>query len=309
MSEHHPRLLHGILLIMSAVFLFSSMDTLAKYMLRSYPLPPLIWARYSVHFAFMIALLAPRMGWSLVRTKRPVLQVLRGVALMSSTGFFYLALSHLPLAEAAAISFVAPVLVTSLSGPMLGERVTRRQWTAVSLGFLGVLIIIRPGGGLLTFAAVFPLMSAFVFALYQILTRKLAGRENPFTSLFYTALVGSIVTSAGLPFTWQTPTAIQALMMIAIGCLGGFGHFLMIQAVERASPSALAPFVYTQLIWSTLLAFIAFREFPEPLSLFGILVIISAGLLSINWKQVWASSVANPPPSKPAPIAQQRTET
>lgn len=224
MSEHPPRLLRGILLIMLAVFLFSSMDTLAKFMLRSYPLPPLIWARYAVHFGFMIALFAPRMGLGLVRTQRPLLQLLRGLALVASTGFFYLALTYLPLAEAAAISFVAPVLVASLSGPMLGERVTRRQWIAVTMGFLGVLVIIRPGGGLLSFAVVFPLMSAFVFALYQILTRKLAGRENAFTSLFYTALVGTVVTTAGLPFAWQTPTMMQVGIMIAMGCLGGFGH-------------------------------------------------------------------------------------
>jgi drug/metabolite transporter (DMT)-like permease len=280
----HP--VRGVLLILAAVFLFSSMDTLAKYMLRSYPLPPLIWARYTVHFVFMIALLAPRLGLRLVHTQRLGLQLLRGLALVASTGFFYLSLTYLPLAEAAAISFVAPVLVASLSGPMLGERVTTRQWIAVTMGFVGVLIIIRPGGGLLSFAVVFPLLSAFVFALYQIMTRKLAGRENPFTSLFYTALVGTVVTTGGLPFAWQTPTLPQAAMMLAIGCLGGFGHFLMIRAVEQASPSALAPFVYTQLMWSTLLALIAFGDFPDAGSLSGMLVIAAAGLLAINWRQV-----------------------
>lgn len=286
MKTGHPRLLHGILLIMLAVFLFSSMDTLAKYMLRSYPLAPLIWARYTVHFAFMIALLAPRLGLALVRTERPLIQILRGVALVGSTGFFYLALTYLPLAEAAAIGFVAPVLVASLSGPVLGERVTSRQWLAVAMGFFGVLVIIRPGGALVSFAVVFPLMSAFLFATYQIMTRKLAGRESPFTSLFYTALVGSVLTTLAVPFTWQTPTLPQLGIMIAIGCLGGFGHFLMIHAVERASPSALAPFVYTQLVWSTLLAWIVFSEFPDPGSLLGMLAIAGAGLLSINWKQV-----------------------
>jgi drug/metabolite transporter (DMT)-like permease len=284
MSQQHP--IRGVALVMAAVFLFSSMDTLAKSVLRSYPLPPLIWVRYTVHFVFMLALLAPRMRFTLVRTQRPVLQTLRGLALVASTGFFYLSLTYLPLAEAAAISFVAPVLVTSLSGPQLGERVTRRQWIAVSMGFVGVLVIIRPGGGLLSFAVVFPLLSAFVFSLYQILTRKLAGRENPFTSLFYTALVGTLVTSAVLPVSWQTPTLSQLSMMIAIGCLGGLGHFLLIHAVEVASPSALAPFIYTQLMWSTLLAFLAFGEFPDPGSLLGMLVIAAAGLLSIDWKQV-----------------------
>jgi drug/metabolite transporter (DMT)-like permease len=283
---HHPHLLRGILLIMLAVFLFSSMDTLAKFALRSYPPGPLIWARYSVHTAFMLALLAPRMGLRLVRTSRPVPQVMRGLLLVASTGFFYLSLRHLPLAEAAAISFVAPVLVAALSGPMLNERVTRRQWGAVTLGFLGVVVIMRPGGGLLKLAAVFPLMSALVFALYQIMTRKLAGRENPLTTLFFTALVGTVATSLLLPFTWQTPTPLQAALMLAIGCLGGLGHFLLIRAVEIASPTTLAPFVYTQLVWSTLLALIAFGEFPDLVSLLGMLVIVAAGLLAVNWRRV-----------------------
>lgn len=271
---------------MLAVFLFSAMDTLAKLMLRSYPLPPLIWARYTVHLVFMLLLLAPRMGFDLVRTRRPGLQILRGLLLVTSTALFYLSLQHLPLAEAAAITFVAPVLVSALSGPMLGEQVTRRQWTAVTLGFIGVLVIIRPGGGLLTLAVVFPLTTALLFALYQIMTRKLAGRENPFTTLFFTALVGAVATSLVLPFNWKTPTLTQAALMVAIGCLGGFGHFLLIRAVELASPTALAPFLYTQLVWSTLLAYIAFREFPDGASLLGMLIIVLAGLLAVNWRRM-----------------------
>jgi drug/metabolite transporter (DMT)-like permease len=285
-AQDHPHTLRGILLVMSAVFMFSSMDTIAKYVLRSYPLPPLIWARYAVHLVFMLLLLAPRMGWDLVRTAHPWLQILRGMLLVVSTAFFYLSLTFLPLAEAAAISFVGPVLVTALSGPLLGERITLRQWLAVSLGFIGVLIIIRPGGGLLTPTAVFPLCTALAFSLYQIVTRKIVGRENPLTTLFYTALVGAAVTSFSLPFAWQTPTLLQVPLIVAIGLLGGFGHFLLIRAVTQASPSALAPFVYVQLIWSTGLAFIAFGEFPNSGSLLGMLVIVSAGLLAIDWRRM-----------------------
>ncbi len=282
----HPHTLRGILLVMSAVFMFSSMDTIAKYLLRTYPLPPLIWARYVVQMAFMLALLAPRMGLGLVRTSHPWLQILRGVLLVVSSVFFYLSLTFLPMAEAAAITFVGPVLVTALSGPMLGERITSRQWIAVGLGFIGVLIIIRPGGGLLTPTAVFPVCSALAFSFYQIITRKIVGRENPLTTLFYTALVGTAVTSLGLPFAWHTPALEQVPLIMAIGLLGGFGHFLLIRAVTQASPSALAPFIYVQLIWSTLLAFIAFGEFPSSGSLLGMLVIVSAGLLAIDWKRL-----------------------
>jgi drug/metabolite transporter (DMT)-like permease len=286
-SPLHAHPLRGVLLVMLAVFVFSSMDTLAKYMLRrqSYPIPPLIWARYAVHLLFMLVLLAPRMGADLVRTRRPGLQVVRGLLLVGSSGFFYLSLSHLPLAEAAAISFVGPVLVAALSGPLLRERVTRRQWAAVALGFLGVLIIVRPGGGVFTVAAVYPLCSALLFSLYQVLTRKLAGRENPFTTLFFTALVGMVATSLPLPFTWQTPHH-QVPIIIGIGLLGGLGHFFLIRAVEHASPARLAPFIYTQLVWSTLLAYLAFDEFPASGSLIGMLVIVAGGMLAIDWRQL-----------------------
>ncbi|MCC7548540.1 MAG: DMT family transporter [Burkholderiales bacterium] len=285
-AHAHP--LRGMLLIMLAVFMFSSMDTLAKHMLKreAYPLSPLIFARYGVHMLFMIALLAPRMGLNLVRTQRPGLQVLRGLLLMGSTGFFYLSLTYLPLAEAAAISFVGPVLVAALSGPLLREHIGRRQWTAIGFGFLGVLIIVRPGGGVFTWHAIFPLVCALLFALYQVLTREIAGRENALTTLFFTALVGALLSALPLPFTWQAPTALQLAFMIGIGVLGGTGHFLLIRAVEHASPAALAPFVYTQLMWSTLLAYFAFGEFPDSGSLLGMAVIILGGLLAVNWEQI-----------------------
>lgn len=285
-GQDHPHAARGIWLVVSAVFMFSSMDTVAKYLLRSYPLPPLVWARYAVHLVFMVVLLAPRMGVSLVRSSHPLLQIVRGLLLVVSTTLFYLSLTFLPLAEAAAISFIGPVLVTALSGPLLGEQVSTRQWTAVALGFAGVLVIVRPGGGLLTPATLFPLGAAFAFSLYQIVTRKIVGRENPFTTLFYTALIGAVLTSLVLPFSWQAPALLQVPLIVAVGLLGGFGHFLLIRAVEHASPSTLAPFIYVQLIFSTLLAFAAFGEFPGPGSLLGMLVIVAGGLLAIDWKRV-----------------------
>ncbi|MCW5626315.1 MAG: DMT family transporter, partial [Burkholderiales bacterium] len=257
--------------------------TLAKFVLKGYALGPLIWARYFIHLLFMLVLFGPRMRLNLVRTKRPGIHILRGLLLVGSTAFFYLSLMFLPLAEAAAISFVGPVLTTVLSGRLLNERISVRQWVAVVLGFVGVLIIIRPDGGVFTPAVVFPLLTAIAFSLYQIATRKIAGRENPVTTLFYTALVGAVVTSIGLPITWVTPLWWQVALMVAIGFFGGFGHFLLIRAVEHASPMALAPFVYTQLIWSTLLAWIVFNEFPDHGTLTGMGVIIAAGLLAVNW--------------------------
>jgi len=283
---HHRRTVRGIALLMSAVFMFSTMDTLAKYMLKSYPMSALMWARYMIHVVVMLAWLGPRMGPRLFHTSHAWLQILRGVLLVGSTTFFYFALRYLPLAEAAAITFVGPVLTTLLSGPMLGDKVNRGQWFAVTLGFAGVLIILRPGGGVLSLPAVFPLATAILFSVYQIVTRKIAGRDHPYTSLFYTALVGGAITSLAVPFHWVTPTLSQAGFVVCIGFLGGFGHLLLIRSMEHTSPSTLAPFVYSQLIWSTLLAYLVFGDFPEPMTLFGMLVIVGAGMLAVNWKHM-----------------------
>jgi drug/metabolite transporter (DMT)-like permease len=285
-AHPHRQTLRGIMLIMAAVFMFSAMDTLAKFMLQSYPMSALMWARYMVHVTVMVLLLWPRMGVRLLRTGRPGLQILRGVLLVMSTVFFYFALRYLPLAEAAAISFVGPVLTALLSGPMLGDKVTPRQWVAVILGFVGVLIIMRPGGGVLSLPAVFPLATAILFSIYQIVTRKLSGREHPYTTLFYTAIVGAAVTSFAAPLNWVPPTPLQTFLMVCIGLLGGFGHLLLIRAMEHASPSTLAPFVYSQLVWSTLLAYLAFGDFPEKVTLIGMLVVVAAGLLAVNWSQM-----------------------
>lgn len=285
-DSQHRKTLRGIVLILSAVFMFSAMDTLAKFMLQSYPMSALMWVRYMVHVIVMAALLWPRMGIQLLRTGRPGLQILRGLLLVCSTVFFYFALRYLPLAEAAAISFVGPVLTALLSGPMLGDKVTARQWVAVTLGFTGVLVIMRPGGGVLSLAAVFPLATAILFSMYQILTRKLSGREHPYTTLFYTAVVGAAVSSFAAPFHWMTPTLLQMFLMVCIGLLGGFGHLLLIRAMEHASPSTLAPFVYSQLVWSTLLAFLAFGDFPETVTLLGMLIVVAGGLLAVNWRQM-----------------------
>lgn len=283
----HRRTLRGIGLLLAAVFMFSSMDTLAKFMLRSYPMSALMWARYMVHVIVMLALLGPRMGVGrLFHTVHPWMQILRGVLLVGSTTFFYFALRYLPLAEAAAITFVGPILTALLSGPMLGDKVSRRQWIAVFIGFTGVLIIMRPGGGVLSLPAVFPLATAILFSVYQIVTRKVAGRDHPNTSLFYTAVVGGAITSFAVPFHWVTPTAWQAVGVVCIGLFGGLGHLLLIRSMEYASPSTLAPFVYSQLIWTTTLAFLVFGEFPEPMTLFGMFVVVAAGMLAVNWKHM-----------------------
>jgi len=263
---------------MTAVLTFSLMDVIAKYLGRTYPVPMLVWARYFVHLLIMLVAFAPRRGVRLMHTERLGLQVLRALLLVACTVFFFTALRHMPLAEATAIGFISPLLVTAFSGPLLGERVTAGQWMAVAAGFLGVLIIIRPGGGLLTPAALLPMGMAACYSLYQILTRKLSSSENPLVTLFYTALVGGIVSSAVLPFYWIEPAWEHLMLMLLLGTGGGISHYLLIKAFERTAASVLAPFGYTQIVWVVLLGFLVFGDFPDATGLVGIAVIIGCGL-------------------------------
>ena len=267
----------GIVLMLSAIVLFACMDALAKYLNRYYPAPGLVWARYFVHMLLMLALFGRRMGFDLVRTDRPRLQILRGLLLAGSTLFYFFALRYLPLAEASAIGFLSPLLVTVLAAPMLGEKIGARRWIAVAVGFIGMLIIVRPGGGLLTPASALPLGMAVCFSTYQIITRKLSHSENPYATLFYSALVGTIALTAVLPFAWKTPTPFHALLIVAMGVLGGVGHFMLIRAFAHAAASVLAPFVYTHLLWAMFFGYAVFGDFPDGWAFIGMLVIVGSG--------------------------------
>jgi drug/metabolite transporter (DMT)-like permease len=275
-SRQHS--LRGIVMLMTAVLIFAMMDTIAKHLGRSYPVPMLVWARYFIHIVFMLLVFAPRMGTGIVRSARLRLQVLRALLLVLCTGFFFTALRYLPIAEATAIGYVSPFLLTAFSGPLLGERVSRRQWMAVGVGFIGVLIIVRPGGGLLQPAAALPIAMAVCYSLYQILTRKLAASEHPVVTLFYTALVGGVVTSVVLPFYWVAPTLAHWGLMLLLGTGGVVGHYVLIKAFEHTPASVLAPFGYTQILWVTMLGYAVFGDFPDAVGLLGMAVIVACGL-------------------------------
>ena len=185
----------------------------------------------------------------------------------------------MPMAEASSISFVAPMLATLLGIFLLKEKVEPARWVAVAAGFIGVLIIIRPGSGIFSWVAALPLATAASFATYQILTRKLAGVDNPYTSLFYSGLIGTVMLAAVLPFQWTTPTTVvHALMLPAIGFIGGLSHLILIRAYDQAAVSTLAPFSYTQLIWVILMGYLVFGDFPDHWSLIGIAVIMASGI-------------------------------
>lgn len=281
-----PNVLRGIAFLLSATVVFALMDATLKYLARFYPVPGLVWARYAAHMGLMIVILGPRLRLDLVRTKQPGMQVLRAACLLGTTLFFVYALRYLPMAQALAISFIAPLLVTALSVKFLAERVAPMQWFAVAVGLAGVLIIVRPGGGVFGPAALLPLCGAVCFSFYQIITRRLAGRDNPFTTLFYTALVGALLMSAALPFAWVWPDPWHGVLLVCAGLLGGTGHFLLIKAFEQAPASALAPFGYAQLVWAVALGYLVFGDLPDAWALAGMGVIVASGLMVANYERV-----------------------
>ncbi len=276
-----PDTLRGTLLILTAVAMFVVLDTISKYLTRFYPVTTVVWARYFFHLAFVVVVLGPRLGLALVRTARPGAQLVRGLLLAGSSLFFVSALKRLPLAECTAITFLAPLLVTVMAVFVLKEKVEVARWVAILCGFVGVVIIIRPGSGVFTWASLLPLGTAACFASYQILTRRLAGLESPYTSIFYAGLVGTLLFSISLPYSWTSPqSAFHWLLLALMGTIGGLSHLILIKAYDCAPASRLAPFSYTQLIWVTAAGYLAFGNFPDFWSLFGIAVLMASGIYS-----------------------------
>lgn len=290
MSKPHAMLsgsnqpLRGILLIIAATFMFASHDALSKYLSGFYPVVLVVWARYLVHTLLMAGIFMPQSGFRILRTRHPLLQLLRALCLLGCSLFFTSGLMFIPLAEATAVNFLAPLIVTALSVPLLGEKVSRGQWVAVSLGFIGVLIVVHPGGELFTPAVLLPLCSALCFSFYQLLTRKLSRMDNPTTSNFLAGLVNTLLMTALLPFFWEVPSLAHVLLMVVLGCFGMLAHMLMTQAFRFAAPAMLAPFGYCQILFAGLLGMLIFAHTPDQVSLLGMLVICLSGLAAA-WLQ------------------------
>ena len=296
MSE--PRSLPGILLVLGAVLCFASLDATSKYMAQTFPVPMLVWARYSVHFLLMLILLGPSMRLKLVTTGKPWRHILRSLSLVATSCFGVAGFKHLPLAEATAFLFVAPLLVVILARWFLHERVSVGRWLAVCGGFAGALLIARPGGALFGssgYGLLFLAISACSYALYQIQTRQLSTTENTLTLLFYTALVGTVVMTLAAPFYWDgsLPNAVQALELCAMGTLGAVGHWLFTRAFRYAPASTLSPFTYAQLIWATLLSWLFYDHLPDGWSVVGIAIIVASSLSIVFAERFKRNRAAN----------------
>jgi drug/metabolite transporter (DMT)-like permease len=276
-NTEHPQ--KGILFICAAVFLFASSDALSKYLTNFYPVVMVLWVRYVVHISLMLGVLRPSSFKTLITTQNPKLQIIRGLCMVNTNLMFISALHFIPLAEGTAIIYLSPLLVTAMSGPLLGERIARLQWVAVAIGFIGVLFIVRPGGGLFHPVSLLALGAAIAFSVYQIITRKLNHTDSSSTTNFISGLISALVTSLLLPFFWKTPTLYFALLMVLLGISALVSHLLMTKAYQHAKPSTLAPFSYTQLLFAGLIGYIFFNHLPDFMGLVGMLVIVAGGLL------------------------------
>lgn len=277
--------LGGIAWMVLATALFVALDTIAKYLTAIYPVEQVVWARFTFHLAFVACVLAPR-GLPTFRSKRPGLQLLRSCFMLGANACFFLAIRTMALVEATAIVFCGPLFVTLLSIPLLGERVGLRRMSAVVIGFVGALVIIRPGTDILQTVAVLPLLAALSFALYQILTRKLAPYDPPLTTLFYTSVAGTVGSCVLVPSVWVEPDMQGWVLMAGAGLFGALGQLALIKAIQLAPVSVVAPFNYLGLVWASAFGFIFFADVPDGPTIIGALIIAASGLYVLRREQL-----------------------
>lgn len=263
----------------AGVSLFPLMNAMMKLLTARYPVLEIVWARFTGHLIVMLAVFLPQYGRRLIATRRPLVQIGRSALMLASNSVFVLAIGKVPLATASAIGFTSPLIVTALSVPLLHEQVGWRRWSAVMVGFCGALLIIKPGTGLHNPAVLLLLASASAYALYQIATRWVMAHDSPATGIIFAALLGSLATTALLPFVFVMPKSLADLaMLISLGCLGGLGHFLVIKAFQAAPASVIAPLGYVELLGTATLGYLIFANFPDALTWVGAVIIIASGL-------------------------------
>ena len=287
----------AVVMIVGAVACFSVLDGIIKSLAVRHPVPLLVWARWGFQVLAMLIWLAPSMGLRMLHTRQLRMQLLRGCLLVGSSLFFMTALAHMPLADATALNYTTPTIVIILAIVFLNERLTVSRMAFVVAGLAGMVMIVQPGAEIFRGTSLFALGSAACYAIYQITTRMLAG-EDPRVSLFYPALVGTLLMTFVWPWfgsridlTWM-----DVVLLASIGVIGTIGHFLLILAFQRAPASALTPFTYIQVVFATLIGWLAYNDFPDALTLAGMALIAGSGLL-LTWHERRRALIAAPEPT------------
>lgn len=275
--SHSP--LIGIGFMVLAMTILPGIDVIAKFLGQQHiPILQIVWARLFFGGLLALPFAARHTGWSGLLPDRPAIHTLRALLLMAATFFFFWALKFLPIADALAVFFVNPLVVTCLSPLILGEKVGPRRWAAVAVGFLGTLIIVRPGFGAFNPGSILALASGASLALYLLLTRRISGQQKAIVTTFHTNAIGGLVATVAVAFVWVAPNPLQWLMFLGVASIANLGHYLIVRAYDHAEASLLAPLSYTEMVASTVLGLVFFGDFPDAPTFLGVGILIASAI-------------------------------
>jgi drug/metabolite transporter (DMT)-like permease len=276
-TPHNRRL--GIAMVSVTTLCFAALDSSAKWLVMVLPVFQVVWLRFVTHSLIGMLVLTPKYGWSLYRTGQPRLQLLRALMQAVMTGLNFWALQYLQLDVTGAIQFSVPILIAVISAKLLGERLDARRWIAILVGFAGVLLIVRPGSQGFHPAILLSLINAVLYALFNMLTRRLAATELPATTQLWSALGAAILLTPFGLMNWTPPSdAITWILVLSMGAFGGLGHLMATQAHRYASAAVLGPFLYQQIIYMTLFGWLIFGHVPDAAVIGGASVVVASGL-------------------------------
>ena len=269
----------GILLIMVATLSFALLDTATKQGAKLAPVMMLLWGRYMFQAVATFAMRFPLQRGGLLQTPNPRFQLLRGVLLLITSACSFFGLQYLPVGEFTAMVMLSPLVATAMAAWILKNYVSRQRWALMAAGLFGVLLVVRPGGQVFSWALLFPVVMVTAYGWFQVLTSRLSGEENPYTTQFYTGLVGALVMCPIVYFYWSSAALLAHwFLFLLIGFLGTFGHLLLIRAYQRASAPVLTPYLYTQIAFATVSGWLVFDHVPDALAWLGIAVIAASGV-------------------------------
>ncbi|MEY4695730.1 MAG: hypothetical protein RIT14_158 [Pseudomonadota bacterium] len=288
--------LKGVALMLAAMAVLPFLDVAAKMLgQQGLPILQIVWARMALGAALTLPFVLRLGGTAALRPDRPVLHGFRAAFLLAATFAFFFALKFLPIADSLAIFFIHPLLVTALSPLLLGETVGPRRWAAVAVGFIGTLIIIRPGFAEVNPGTLLALASGASFACYILMTRRISGQAHAVITTFHTSLLGTVLATALVVWGWQAPSLSQWGLLLLVGFLATFGHFLIVRAYDHAEASLLAPLAYTEIVMATLAGWWFFRDFPDGWTILGVSILIGCAI-HISWRERAPAAVTMPQP-------------
>jgi drug/metabolite transporter (DMT)-like permease len=273
-----PERKRGFALMALAITLLATMDLLVKLLSTRYAVTQIVWARYVLQSLTFVAVTGVVGIAASLRSDFLPAHLGRAALLLVGNVSFVLALRYLPLTEANVIGFASPLIITALSYPVLGQRVSARRWLAVIVGFAGILIVMQPGQSLFQWAALWPLAMAATAAVYHITTPLIGRHDDPVVSVYILSVAGAVVLTVAVPFAWTTPGPLEALGLAVIGVLGAFGQILIIKAFTLSPAASLAPFFYVYLIWAVIYGYLVFGDVPTLTTFIGAALVVGGGI-------------------------------